>query len=71
MVRVEADTFEAVGFAPTARELYIKFRHTPAMCYKNVPGFRYEGLLAAPRKDAYYKTFIENKFLTKPVQLPA
>ena len=71
MVPVDAETFEAVGYTVTGRELYIKFRHTPPLCFKNVPGFRYDGLLSAPRKDAYYKTFIENKFLTKPAQLPA
>lgn len=70
LVPVEAELFVAIGYAPAARELYIKFKTTPAMCFKNVPGFRYEGLLAAPRKDAYYKTFIENRFLTKPAQLP-
>jgi len=71
MVPVEADTFAAVGYVPTSRELFIKFKHTPPMCFKNVPGFRFDGLMSAPRPDAYYKTFIENKFLTRPAQLPA
>jgi hypothetical protein len=35
-----------------------------------VPGFRYDALLAAPRKDAYYRTFIKDRFLTKPVESP-
>ena len=70
MVSVNAEAFESVCYIPTARQLYIKFRNAPAMCLDNVPGFRYEGLMAAPRKDAYYKSFIENKFLTKPANLP-
>ena len=66
MVPVEADLFE-VGW------LYV--RQPPALhqisqlrrrCVSdNVPGFRYEGLLTAPRKDAYYNTFIKNFFLSK------
>jgi len=28
-----------------------------------------QGLLAAPRKDAYYKSFIQNQFLSKPVEM--
>ena len=68
-VPVDASAFEAVAFVPVTRQLYIKFRHNlPTLCFANVPGFRYEGLLAAPRKDAYYKTFIENHFLTTQVK---
>jgi KTSC domain len=54
----------------SARQLYIKFNKSPALCFNNVPGFRYEGLLSAPRKDAYYKTFIQNFFISKAVELP-
>ena len=39
------------------------------LCFDNVPGFRYESLLTAPRKDAYYRTFIKDRFLTKPLEL--
>jgi KTSC domain len=67
---VEADLFEAIGYVPRTRQLYIKFRTSPALCFNNVPGFRYEGLLSAPRKDAYYRTFIKDRFVTKPVELP-
>jgi hypothetical protein len=70
MVPVEADLFEAVGYVVGARQLYVKFRNAPALCFNNVPGFRYEGLLAAPRKDAYYKAFIQNFFISKAVELP-
>ena len=70
MMRVDADLFESVGYIPKSRQLYIKFKNSPAVCFDNVPGFRYESLLTAPRKDAYYRTFIKDRFLTKSVQLP-
>jgi hypothetical protein len=70
LVPVDADLFEAIGYVSKVRRLYVKFRNSPALCFDNVPGFRYEGLLAAPRKDAYYRTFIKDHFLTKPVELP-
>jgi hypothetical protein len=70
MVPVDADLFESVGYVTGARQLYIKFHKSPVLCFNNVPGFRYEGLLAAPRKDAYYNTFIKNFFLSKIVELP-
>jgi len=71
MMPVDADLFEAIGYVSQTRHLYIKFRTSPAVCLDNVPGFRYDGLLAAPRKDAYYRTFIKDRFLSKPVELPA
>jgi len=70
MVPVEADLFESVGYVPSARQLYIKFRNAPTLCFNNVPGFRFDGLSSAPRKDAYYNTFIKNFFISKPVELP-
>lgn len=70
MVPVDADTFEAIGYASAVRQLYIKFRNQEALVFNNVPGFRYDGLMNAPRKDAYYNTFIKNFFLSKPAQLP-
>lgn len=70
MVPVEADLFEAIGYVVGVRQLYIKFRKPPALVFNNVPGFRYEGLLNAPRKDAYYNTFIKNFFISKPAELP-
>jgi hypothetical protein len=69
MIPVDADTFESVGYVLAGRLLYIKFRNNPALVFNNVPGFRYDGLMAAPRKDAYYNTFIKNFFLSKPAQL--
>ncbi|MGB7769273.1 MAG: KTSC domain-containing protein [Verrucomicrobiia bacterium] len=70
MTPVDADLFDAIGYEFPKRRLYIKFRTSPALCFDNVPGFRYDGLMAAPRKDAYYRTFIKDRFLTKPVELP-
>lgn len=70
MMPVDADLFEAIGYTPKTRQLYVKFRNSRPLCFDNVPGFRYEGLLSAPRKDAYYRTFIKDRFLTKPVELP-
>jgi hypothetical protein len=67
MTKVDADTFESVGYAMAGRKLYIKFRTSPALCYEGVPGFRYQGLLAAPRKDAYFRAFIKDSFLAKEV----
>jgi hypothetical protein len=70
MEPVDADLFDAIGYEFSKRRLCIKFRNSPALYFDNVPGFRYEGLLAAPRKDAYYRTFIKDRFLTKPAELP-
>ena len=70
MVPVEADSFEAVGYSTGSRQLFIKFRKPPSLVFSNVPGFRYEGLLQAPRKDAYYDTFIKNFFISKATELP-
>ena len=67
MITVDADHIESVGYALGARRLYIKFRNAPTMCYEGVPGFRYQGLLGAPRKDAYFRTYIQNSFLAKEV----
>jgi hypothetical protein len=69
MVPVGADTFESVGYVDATRRLYIKFRNAPTLCFEKVPRFRYSGLIAAPRKDAYYNTFVKNLFLSKAVEL--
>jgi len=66
MMPVEADDFVSIGYVPGVRKLYIQFKNAPTLIYNNVPGFRYEGLLAAPRKDAYFKAFIKDVFLSKP-----
>ena len=71
MVKVEANMFESVGYIDSTRELYVKFRNSPTLCFMDMPRFRYNGLLAAPRKDAYYTTYIKDKFLTKQVTLPS
>lgn len=70
MIPVDADTFESVGYVVSGRQLYVKFKNAQPLVFNNVPGFRYDGLMAAPRKDAYFQTFIKNFFLSKPAQLP-
>jgi hypothetical protein len=67
---VSAQLFESVGYVEVSRQLIIKFYHAPTLCFDKVPFFRFQGLLNAPRKDAYYKTFIKDQFLTKEVTLP-
>jgi hypothetical protein len=71
MLSVDADTFDAIGYVNTSRKLYIQFRNSPPMCFEGVPGFRYQGLMAAARKDAYYKTYIKDRFLAKETPPPA
>ena len=65
MTAVNADTIESVGYVIAGRKLYVKFRNSPAVCFEGVPNFRYQGLLAAPRKDAYFRTYIKDQFLAK------
>lgn len=66
-VPVDADLFESVSYDEISHTLYLKFRDSPTLKFEKVPRFRYQGLMSAPRKDNYYKTFIKNQFLTKPV----
>jgi hypothetical protein len=70
MMPVDAQLIESVGYVEASRQLIIKFHHTFTLCFDKVPHFRFQGLLNAPRKDAYYKTFIKDQFLTKEVTLP-
>ena len=70
MIPVDADLLESIGYAEPSRQFFVKFRNGPTLCFNNVPSFRYRGLLDAPRKDAYFKTFIKDRFLTKEVTLP-
>ena len=67
MAPVDAEQFESVGYTDATRTLYIKFRNGTTLRFEKVPRFRYQGLMAAPRKDAYHKTFIKDQFLTKPM----
>jgi hypothetical protein len=71
MMAVEAKMFDSIGYAAASRKLFVKFRDSPTMCYEGVPGFRYQGLLASPRKDAYFKTYIKDCFLAKSLPPPA
>jgi hypothetical protein len=66
LVALDADLLESVGYDDSTRCLYVKFRNAPTIRLGDVPRFRYQGLLAAPRKDAYYKSFIQDKFLARP-----
>jgi hypothetical protein len=61
--------FESVGYMSSTRKLYVKFRGSPPMCFDGVPGFRFQGLLSSPRKDAYFNTYIKNQFLGKETAL--
>ena len=67
MTAVDATQFEAIGYVTGKRQLIIKFRNAPSVCFEGVPGFRYQGLLAAPRKDAYFDAYIKNQFLKKEI----
>jgi|GEM_PF-947192 hypothetical protein len=69
---------ESVGYVEASRQLIIKFYHTSThglastgiiFCFNNVPHFRFQGLLNAARKDAYYETFIKDHFLAKDITL--
>ena len=71
MTTVDAETFEAVGYGITNRRLYVKFRNATTRYYEGVPSFRYQGLMASPRKDAYFKTYIKDTFLAKDVPQPS
>ena len=65
-VAVDAELFESVGYEDLTHTLYLKFRDGSTLRFLKVPHFRFAGLMSAPRKDAYYKTFIKDHFLTKP-----
>ena len=70
MVPVDGQLIEAIGYVEASRHLYIKFRGTGAECYHGVPRFRYQGLLAAPLPDKYFKNYIKGTFLAKDAELP-
>ena len=67
-VSVEAALFESVAYDDLTHTLYIKLRDAPTLRFEKVPLFRYQGLMSAPRKDAYFRTFIKDQFLSKPFQ---
>ena len=68
MVPVVAKNFESVGYVVPTRQLFIKLRGGATLCFEKVPGFRHAGLMAAPRKDGYYDSFIKHSFLMKTVE---
>ena len=71
MMSVDAEAIESIGYVDGSRTMYIKFRGGRTLSINNVPRFRYQGILAAPRKDAYYTTYVKDRFLMKEVQSPS
>jgi hypothetical protein len=67
--RVGGNLVESVCYVQASRKLYVKFQNSTAACFQGVPGFRYQGLLSAPRKDAYFTAHVKNAFLSEPVPL--
>jgi hypothetical protein len=67
MAAVDAELLEAVGYEDLTHTLYVKFRDGATLRFQKVPHFRFSGLMSAPRKDAYYKTFIKDLFLSRSV----
>jgi hypothetical protein len=64
---VDADLFESVGYEDLTHTLFLKLRDGTTLRFQKVPRFRYTGLLGAPRKDAYFRTFIKDHFLSAQV----
>lgn len=62
---VDAELIESVGYEDLTHTLYLKFRDGNTLRFQKVPHFRFSGLMSAPRKDAYYKTFIKEQFLSR------
>ena len=71
MMSVDAEAIESIGYVDGSRTMYIKFRGGRTLCINNVPRFRYQGMLASPRKDAYYTTYVKDRFLMKEVPSPS
>lgn len=65
LVAVDGELLESVGYEDLTHTLHVKFRDGASLCFHKVPYFRFTGLMNAPRKDAYYKTFIKEKFLSR------
>jgi hypothetical protein len=66
LASVDADLFESVGYEDLTHCLYVKFRDATTLRFEKVPRFRYQGLMAAPRKDAYFRAFIKDQFISRP-----
>jgi len=66
LTAIEADLIESVGYEDLTHTLYVKLHDGTTLRFQKVPRFRYQGFLGAPRKDAYYKTFIKDQFLSSP-----
>lgn len=70
MITVDAKQFESIGYVTGKRQLIVKFRNSATTCFEGVPGFRYQGLLASPRKDAYFNAYIRHQFLHQDIATP-
>ena len=67
MMPVDAELFESIGYDNATRCMIVKFKNSTTMRFEKVPRFRFQGILAAPRKDAYYRSFVKDQFLTKQI----
>jgi hypothetical protein len=66
LVPVDAEQIESVGYEDLTHVLHLKLRDGTTLHFQKVPRFRFTGFMGAPRKDAYYKTFIKDQFLIRP-----
>ena len=69
MVPIHANGIESVGYVDGTRKLYVKYRNSSTVCFEGIPRFRFNGLMASPRKDAYFKTSSKTAFSAE-VKLP-
>lgn len=67
LAAVDAEFIESVGYEDLTHTLVLKFRDGSTIRFHKVPHFRFSGLMSAPRKDAYFKTFIKDHFLSRSV----
>jgi hypothetical protein len=65
LAAVDAELIESIGYDDLTHTLHIKFRDGATLRFQKVPHFRFSGFMSAPRKDAYYKTFIKDQFLSR------
>ena len=61
-VRVKSKMLAAVAYNPEWHHLYLEFRSGDIYCYRDVPGERYEELLAADSKGQYCRHRILQHF---------
>jgi hypothetical protein len=66
LVSMNTEAFEAVGYDIASRSLVIKLHDGTTIRLEKVPQFRFQGLMSSPRKDAYFRAFIKDQFVSKP-----